>query len=215
MAAHPAVGSFAREVRAKMTALFASTAAAISRTGLVRKKNQDSACTGRWLPAADGGPGGELARPSTTIQPAVLAGTLACSRRCSHGTWTAGQPVRLLSASVPAAAACCARRTQRGHRRPTAPECTNFAHRAGQSHTPTAPPDQRVPAGPVPLCKLRQYEALPLPLLRPAENPRPQISRDTRCHDPPGATAALLAARGARAMRRTMPLALARSIRAQ
>ena len=46
-------------------------------------------------------------------------------------------------------------------------------------------------------------------------DPRPRISRDTRSRDPPGTAVALLAARGARADRRTMPPTPARSIRAQ
>jgi hypothetical protein len=214
VAARAAVGLFAREVRTEMTALFASTAAAASGIGLVRKNKEDAACAGRWL-AAVGGPDGEHARSSRTIRPATPAGKLACS----HGTWTAGRAIRLLWASGPVAAACCARRTQRGRRRPTAPGCTNFARRVsrrgGQPTAPAGGPDQPVRDGPVPLCKLRRCGACPLPLLLHAEDPRPQISCDTRCRDPPGAAAALLAARGARAIRRTMPPAPARSIRAQ
>jgi len=57
--------------------------------------------------------------------------------------------------------------------------------------------------------------AYPLSLIWHAGDPRPHISRDTRCRDPPGTAAALLAARGTRANRRTMPPAPARSIRAQ
>ena len=217
MAAHSAVGSFAREVRADMTALSASTtAAATSGTGLVRQDNEDLAYASRRLSAADdGGPDCELARSSKTARPTTPARSLTCS----HSTWTAGQAVRLLYASGPTAVAWCARRTQRGPRRPTALECTNFAHRgrrrSGRPTAQAARPYQEVPADPVALCELRQCGACPLPPLRPSGNPRPQISRDTRSRDPPGTAAALLAAGGARAIRRTLPLAPTRSIRAQ
>ena len=99
-------------------------------------------------------------------------------------------------ASGPATADCCARRTRRGLRRPTAPDCTNFARRVrrygGQ----------------------RDASAARLFLLH-AGVPRPRNRRDPRCHDPPGTAAASLAARGVRANRRTMPPAPARSFRAQ
>lgn len=80
VAAHPAVGLFAREVRAEMTVLFAPTATAMSGTGLIRQNKKDAACG----PTAAGGR---------------------------------------------------ARRTQRGRRRPTAPECTNFARSVGEPTT--------------------------------------------------------------------------------
>jgi hypothetical protein len=201
-----------------MTVLFASTATAASGTGLVRQNKEAAAYAGRWLPAADG-PGGELARSSTTTRPATPTQTLVCSRRCWHGTWTAGQAAGVLWADGAASAACCARRTQRGPKRPTALECTNFAclvRRCGGPPTAAAAgPDPRVRVDPVPLCTLRQCGACPLPLRLRAGYPHPPISRDTRSRDPPGSTAALLVARGARAIRRTMPLTRARSIRAQ
>jgi hypothetical protein len=196
VAARPAVGLFAREVRAEMTALFASTAASVSGIGPVRQSTMDAAYAGRWLPAANDGPGGELARSSQTARPPTPAGTLACSRRCSYGTWTAGRAVRLLWASGPAAVACCARRTRRGPGRPTAPDCTNFARRVRRRGAQ------------------RRASGASLFLLH-AGDPRRQISRDTRCHDPPGTAAVLFAARGVRAIRRTLPPAPARSIRAQ
>src|SRR5580700_9110150 len=79
---------------------------------------------------------------------------------------------------------------------------------------PAARPDQRVPVNPVPRDTLRQCGAGPHPLSRHADDPRPQINRDTRSRDPPAEAVALLAARGARAIRRTMPPAPARPIRA-
>ncbi len=198
-----------------MTALFALRAAAASGTDPGRT---DAAYPGRWLFAAADGPDGELARSATTTRPVTPTGTLACSRRCSPGIWTTGQAAGLIGADG-AAAACRARRTQRGRRRPTAQECTNFACRirrcGGQPAALAAGPGQRVRVDPVPLCNLRQCGACPLPLIRPTEDPRPQISRATRSRDPPGITAALLAAGGARAIRRTMRPAPARLIRAQ
>jgi hypothetical protein len=215
--ARPAVGFLAREVRAEMTVLSASTAAAASGTGWVRQDKEGSACAGRRLPGAnEGGPDGELTRSSKTTRPATPSHTSACSRWSSPGTRTAGQRVLLLSASGPEAAACCARRTQRGPRRPTTLECTNFARRiqrcGSQPAAPAAGPDQRVPVNPVPRCKLRQWGGCPHPLSRHADDPRPQISRDTRSRDPPTAAVAPLAARGASAIRRTMPLTPARAI---
>jgi hypothetical protein len=220
VAARPAVGFLAREVRAQMTVLSASTVAAVSGTGLVRRDKEGSACAGRWLPAAcEGGPDGELARSSATARPAIPAHTPACSRWSSPGTRTAGQGVRLLSASGPEAAACYARRTQRGPSRPTALFCTNFARRirrhGGQPAAPAAGLDQRVPVNPVLRCKLRRCGACPRPLSRHADNPRPQISRGTRSRDPPTAAVALLGAGGASAIPRTMPLTPARAVRAQ
>ena len=79
-----------------MAALFASTAAAAFGTALVRWNKMDAPHTGRWLPIADDGPDGKLARSSETARPPTPAGTLACSRRCGHGTGTAGRAVRLL-----------------------------------------------------------------------------------------------------------------------
>ena len=181
-------GYLPREVRTAMTALFSPT----SGTGLVRQTKEEAAYTGRLLSAADG-PAGELARSSETARPPTPAGTLAWSRQCGHGTGTAGRAIRLLRASEPAAAACCPQRTQRGPRQPTAPDCTNFARHArrrGGQPTPT-------------VASL---------LLLHAGDPRPKISRDIRCHDPPGTAAALVAARRARAIRRTMPPAPARTI---
>jgi len=96
--------------------------------------------------------------------------------------------------------------------------CTNFARRVlrcgSQPAAPAARPDQRVPVNPVPRDTLRQCGAGPHPLSRHADDPRPQINRDTRSRDPPAEAVALLAARGARAIRRTMPPAPARPIRA-
>jgi hypothetical protein len=220
VAARPAVGFLAREVRAEMTALSATTAAAASGTGLVRQDKEGSASAGRWLPAADdSGADGELARSSRATRAATSGHTPACSCWSSPGTRTAGQRVRLLPASGPEAAACCARRTQRGPRRPTALFCTNFARRirrrADQPTVPAAGPGQRVPVNPVPRGKLRQCGAGPHLLSRHADDPRPQISRDTRSRDPPAAAVALLGAGGASAIRRTMPLPPARAIRAQ
>ena len=220
VAARPAVGFLAPEVRAEMTALSASTAAAASGTGLVRQDKEVSACAGRWLPAAgEGGPDGELTRSSRTTRAATPGHTSACLRWSSPGTRTAGQGVRVLSADGPEAAACCAGRTQRGPRRPTALFCTNFARRVlrcgSQPAAPAGRPDQRVPVNPVPRGTLRQCGACPHPLARHAEDPRPQISRGSRSRDPPTEAVALLVARGASAIRRTMPLTPARAIRAQ
>jgi hypothetical protein len=153
VAARPAVGSFAREVRAEMTALPASTAAAAPGTGQVRRHNEGPAYTGHWRSAADG-PDGEFASSSRT-RPATPAGTVACSPRRPPGTWMADQAVRLLCASRPAAAACHARQTQHGPRRQTALECTKFAchtrRRGGQSGGRTSmsgsPPYRRASSG--------------------------------------------------------------------
>jgi hypothetical protein len=218
--ARPAVGFLAREVGAEMTVLSATTAAVASGTGLVRQDEKGSACEGRWLAAAgEGGPDGELTRSSRTTRPATPTRTPACSRWSSPGIRTAGQGVRMLSASGPQAAACLGRLTQRDPRRPTALFCTNFACRirrhGGQPTAPAAGPDQRVPVNPVPRCTLRQCGACLRPLSRHADNPRPPISRGTRSRDPPTAAVALLAARGASAIRRTMPPTPARAIRAQ
>jgi hypothetical protein len=220
VAARPAVGFLAREVRAEMTALSATTATAASRTRLVRQDERGLGHAGRWLSAPkDSGPDGELTRSSSATRPAIPGHTPTCSRWSSPGTRTAGQGVRLLSASGPEAAASCTRQTQRGPRRPTAVFCTNFARRirrrGGQPAVPAAGPDQRVPVNPVPRCKLRQCGAGPHPLPRHADDPRPQISRDTRSRDPPTAAMALLGAGDASAIRRTMPLTPARAIRAQ
>src|SRR5579859_7892828 len=141
VAARPAVGFLVREVCAEMTVLFGLTAAAASGTGLVRLDEDGSAYAGRWLPAAnEGGPDGELTRSSKTARPATPSHTSACSRWSSPGTRTAGQRVRLLSASGPEAVACCARRTQRGPRRPTTAECTNFARRIQRYGSQSAAP---------------------------------------------------------------------------
>ena len=117
VAARPAVGFLAREVRAEMTALSASTAASASASGLARRNKMDAARAGRWLPTAADGPVGGLAE------------TLACSRRYGHGTGTVARAVRLLPASTPTAVACCARRARPRRGRRTAPDCINFARR--------------------------------------------------------------------------------------
>jgi len=175
-----------------MTALSASTAAAACTSGLVRRNKMDAARAGRWLPAAADGPVGGLAY-RTTGDPAEM---LACSRRFGHGTGTAARAVRLLPASAPTAVACCGRRARRGRGRRTASDCINFARRVRRRDG--------------------QRGATDASLFVPyAEDPPPRISRDIRCHDPPGAAYALLAARGVRAMQRTMPPAPARPIRAQ
>jgi len=220
VAARPAVGFLAREVRAEMTALSASAAAATSGNRLVRQDQEDSAYAGRWVPAAnEGGPDGELTRSSKTTRPANPTHTPACSRWSSPGTRMAGQGVRLLSASGPEAAACSARRTQRGLSRPTALFCTNFARRirrcGGQPGGPAAGPDQRVPVDLIPRREFRQCGAGPRPLSQHADDPRPQISRGTQSRDPPTAAVAPLTARGASAIRRTMPLHQPGAIRAQ
>ena len=202
-----------------MTPLSVTAAAVASGTRLVRQDEKGSACAGRWLPkAGQGGSDGELTRSSRTTRPAIPGHTSACSRWSSPGIRTAGQGVQVLSASEPETAACCARRTGRGPRRPTALFCTNFARRirghGGQPAAAAAGPDQRVPVNPVPRCKLRQCGAGLHPPSRHADDPRPQVSRGTRCQDPPATAVAPLAARGASAIRRTMPLPPARAIRA-
>src|SRR5579863_3600168 len=187
-----AVGSVTREVGAEMTALSASAVAAASASGPARRNKMDAARAGRWLPTAADGPVGGLA-DRTTGDPAEM---LACSRRCGHGTGTVARAVRLLPASAPTAVACCARRAQPGRGRRTAPDCINFARRVRR--------------------RGGQRGATGASLFVPhAEDPRPRISRDIRCHDPPGAAYVRLAARGVRAMQRTMPPAPARPIRAQ
>jgi hypothetical protein len=80
----------------------------------------------------------------------------------------------------------------------------------GSWPSPAGGPDQPVPIDLVLRCKLRQCVASPLPLPRHGEDAPPRISAI------PGALVglapllALLAARWARAKRRTMPLAPAR-----
>jgi hypothetical protein len=101
-------------------------------------------------------PAASFARSLKTAATAISPETLARSRRCA----AASQAVQLIRGSGPTAAACCARRTQPGPRRPTAQLCTNFrAPRPPTSRPvgrPSRGPDQRVPVDPAPLCKHRQ-----------------------------------------------------------
>ena len=84
------------------------------------------------------------------------------------------------------------RRTQPGRRRPNAPECTHFARRIsrrGGERRPSRGPGQRVPVDPVPLCEARHAGQAGSRLPLPAEDGRPQISRDMRYRETSGGTA--------------------------
>jgi hypothetical protein len=134
-------------------------------------------------------PAASFARSSKTAATATSPETLACSRRCA----AASQAFQLIRGSGPTAAACCARRTQPGPRRPTAQLCTNFrAPRPPTSRPvgrPSRGPDQRVPVGPAALCKHRQC-GKPTPAPLHAEDARRKISRNTGYRDTPGETSA-------------------------
>ena len=101
VAARPAVGFLAREVRAEMTALSVSTAAAASGTGLIRRDEEGSACAGRWLPAADeGGPDGKHTRSSRTTRPATPG---HASAACASPRAAPGRKARVSGCYRPAA----------------------------------------------------------------------------------------------------------------
>jgi hypothetical protein len=184
VAARPAVGSFAREVRAEMTALFASTAAA-SGTGLSARATRTTAraagCpppTARTASAPDhpdhaiGNPGwdvGSLApvlarrldgrpgRPAATGRrplPAALGGLSGVIGDRPHKNVLTSRAASAVAAASP----------------PSPP-------RGGTSDSGLTP-YRRASCG--------KCGACPLPLMLHAEDPRPQMSRDTRCRDPPG-----------------------------
>ena len=132
-----------------------------------------------------------FARSSKTAASATSRETLARSRRCA----AADRAVQLIRGSGPTAAACCARRTQPGPRRPTAQLCTNFrAPRPPASRPagrPSRGPDQCVPVDPAPLGEHRQCgqadsrssarrgcagrsAAAPGTVIRPATRPPPR-----------------------------------------
>jgi hypothetical protein len=214
VAARPAVGSFAREVRAEMTALFASTAAA-SGTGLSARATRTTArAAGRPPPptartaSAPDHPDHAIGNPGWDV--GSLAPVLA-----RHLDGRPGHPAAMGRRPMPAAlGGLSAVVDHRPHKNvPT----SRVASAAAAASPPAQPGGRTSVSGMAPYrcASSGKCRAYPLSLIWHAGDPRPHISRDTRCRDPPGTAAALLAARGTRANRRTMPPAPARSIRAQ